>query len=705
MASYNSLEGSVTAKRQLRLRPVYVVLFSASDWESEYVPVLTQVSTDPNGTSPHQLDGAIVPALAGLHFAQRLPRSLFELADFPIPFLLDGHEFARPHDIRLMPEGAFPELLGLDADVEIPILTIAPDDVFERVASAAEACGFQMPSLRFSDLSSDSLHRTWVEMQIKFLPNSETFLPGEHVLDSPDRWTPTTLPLSRLYRQMLVDTEGVFPWRGTEGELLKTAFNMQKYVSVLGDLERADVPRAEVEEQLQVRMADIRLEPRIPLTLAFPGVAPAYTSRLIKAGDAAALQPATPENASTEESAISFIATHRTMAEDSIGLVGSDIPREMFVALAELEKHWTRVPSGKAIQRLLRRINKAAEPLWTEDIVRAIGRASSLSVLSNFPVGLLTLPGDSSPLCCRLPISYSPLLPLTRSVQSELRGPRHVDLTAGFKVLIAECVADSDPVGQLSRAGWDAVEAMYSGQGTGATIQRIDVQTVGELRAAISEVQPAILVLSAHGFSNGMVAGIVIGQEKVLAQDLGPLPPVVIMSACHVSPRGRGEVSIVDLLERQGAVAVLGTQVPVDVRRNALLMMRFFLYLNEVIAGRGNQRSVLEVWQHVQCLNAVNDIAASSPKFLSWIMSPHTTGVSVLKEFMNVRSKGGLRGGSVYEDTERLLLELADEQGMASQVRAWLTTSGYVPESLFYNFMGRPGSVWLKPPTSRVQAE
>lgn len=692
----------MNAMKQLHLRPVYVVLFSASDWESEFVPVLTQVSSDPNGTFPHQLDGAIIPALAGLHFAQRLPRSLFELADFPVPFLLDGHEFARPHDIRLMPEGAFPKHLMLNTDFEVPILTIGPDDVLERVASEAEARGFQLPSLCFSDLSSDSLQRTWAEMQALFLPNPETFLPGEHVLDCPDRWTPTTLPLSRLYRQMLEDTGGVLPWGGTEGELLKTAFATQKYVSVLGDLERADVPRGEVEEQLHARMADIRHEPRIPLTLAFPGVAPAYTRMLMKAGDAAALQPATPENDSAEESAISFIATHRSLSEDSIGLVCSDVPKEMFVALAELEKHWTRVPSGKAIKSLMRRINKAAEPLWTEDIVKAIGRASSLSVFSNFPIGLLTLPGDTSPLCCRLPISYGPLLPLTRSVQSELRPNRHVDLSDGFKVLIAECVSASDPIGQLSRAGWDAVEALYRGQGTAATIERIDVQTVGELRAAISNVQPAILVLSAHGFSNGMVAGIVIGREHVLAQDLGPLPPVVIMSACHVSPRGRGEVSIVDLLERQGAVAVLGTQVPVDVRNNALLMMRFFLYLNEVIAGRGDQRSVLEVWQHVQCLNAVNDIAASSAKFGSWIISPHTTGVSVLEEFMSVRARGGLRGGSVYEDTERLLLELAEEQGIATQVRGWMTTPGYIPESLFYNFMGRPGNVWLRQPASRT---
>ena len=57
------------------------------------------------------------------------------------------------------------------------------------------------------------------------------------------------------------------------------------------------------------------------------------------------------------------------------------------------------------------------------------------------------------------------------------------------------------------------------------------------------------------------------------------MPPVVILSACYVAPRGSGAVSITDLLLREGAVAVLGTQVPVDVYHNAVLMTRFFYYI------------------------------------------------------------------------------------------------------------------------------
>ena len=69
-----------------------------------------------------------------------------------------------------------------------------------------------------------------------------------------------------------------------------------------------------------------------------------------------------------------------------------------------------------------------------------------------------------------------------------------------------------------------------------------------------------ILVLSAHGvFQGGLQpAGLMIGDEVCLGPGLGPLPPVVILSACHVAPRGTGAVSVADMLLREGALAVLG---------------------------------------------------------------------------------------------------------------------------------------------------
>jgi Ca2+-binding EF-hand superfamily protein len=86
---------------------------------------------------------------------------------------------------------------------------------------------------------------------------------------------------------------------------------------------------------------------------------------------------------------------------------------------------------------------------------------------------------------------------------------------------------------------------------------------------------PDFLIISAHGAFNGNSAGLVIGDEVCLQLGLDNAPPVVMLSACHVAPRGAGAVSITDLLLREGVLTVLGAQIPVRVDRNAMIMARF----------------------------------------------------------------------------------------------------------------------------------
>ena len=185
--------------------------------------------------------------------------------------------------------------------------------------------------------------------------------------------------------------------------------------------------------------------------------------------------------------------------------------------------------------------------------------------------------------------------------------------------------------------------------------------------------------------------------SSVLALGLGPLPPVVILSACHVAPRGAGAVTVADLLLREGAVAVLGTQVPVDVAHNAILMGRLFVYVTEVMAQREEHATLLEVWHRVQTSNAINDILNGSNSLHSWGRSMAASGRPVLVEFMSVRSTGQLQMGHIYKDTERVLGAIADDQGEGERVRNWFRSPGYVPESLFYLFIGRPEHIYLRP--------
>ena len=70
---------------------------------------------------------------------------------------------------------------------------------------------------------------------------------------------------------------------------------------------------------------------------------------------------------------------------------------------------------------------------------------------------------------------------------------------------------------------------------------------------------------------------------------------------------------------------------------------------------------------------------------------------SVLEEFMSVRSPGRLRPGHIYADTERILGEIAEDNGVGERVRNWFQHPGYVPESLFYVFAGSPDRIYLRP--------
>jgi hypothetical protein len=56
------------------------------------------------------------------------------------------------------------------------------------------------------------------------------------------------------------------------------------------------------------------------------------------------------------------------------------------------------------------------------------------------------------------------------------------------------------------------------------------------------------------------------------------------------------------MLLREGAIEVLGTQIPVNVAHNAILMARFSVYISEVLARREQHPTLLDVWHRVLSL-------------------------------------------------------------------------------------------------------
>ncbi|MDQ0679697.1 hypothetical protein QFZ30_003079 [Arthrobacter pascens] len=700
---------------------LYVVAFSSEDdSDAAYSPITTDWEQSGEGsTRPQLLSREIVPALPALWYCLHLPKSPHDVVDIRIKYLPWLQKAAFAHNVLLVPMGLVRRsVMGIPNEWSRTLL-IGPDDERAELDRLGRDLGFGLPVAVFSELSTMSLRTHWkaiAEIHAGPVPAGlrETDIEPVRALDTAG----IELPTRRLLRQ-LGNKNMELP---TDPEsMVLEAWRIQAFVSALARLDSENCTAAEAGDRLSSEWEAAAQRLRRPLTIGLPGVSPKQrrlyqvqhedtpTPVVTPGGPSISAWPERYEVASDSEiesSAIALLVAHQAVADDSIGMMMPAVPPKAFTALAALEQHCSdlakRGQSARppAVRKLLKQLNKAMLPVWEAPLANNLVRSSALTVIGSFPIGLSSPPGSSDALSCLMPVSYRPLLPLTRSVPNGLLPRRDAQLGEGFKVLVAECILAEDPVGQASRRAWGAVSAMFSRDDPRSSMTYQVTLSVDDLRSAIAEHTPDVLVISAHGFSNPAqnVAGIQVGKELSLGIDLGPLPPLVILSACHVAPRGTGAVTVADLLLREGAIAVLGTLVPVNVLHNAVLMQRLLVYMTEVLAGREDHRSVREVWHRVQTSNAVHDVTSGHPMFEKWFMTrPPAGGPSPHEIFKLGGSAKRLRRGNVYGDTEARLLEIADGFGDKDRVTNWLKND-YVPESAFYCLIGDPDRIHLQQP-------
>jgi hypothetical protein len=707
-----------------RTHPLYAVIFSSSqNINDPFSPIMVGQRPDPiiddqaYVTVPHGLSREMATALPGLWYSLHLPNTFFQLMDLPYSFVKHTQVLALDHQFFFAPVQIFDAAYMPGSPLPVtPVLALCPDDLLDEVRPKAQELGFLLPAASFSELSSLSLKAHWqairnaISFDVPYLG---------HELDLTRRLdlSATSLPARWLARQVRHDPKEKVSRQVTE--MIDLAQLNQAYLSLYARLEREgteSVPETAVSDLVATEYARLR----VPVTIGLPGVATAYSRQVFSPSVRSRVEPisatdhhdiwssdmSSRPDVLVERSTIELITAHHAIARTGTGLMLESVPPAAFVALAELERHFTMGPNGPGVARLLDRLNEAAAPIWTEPFIEAIAGAGTLHVFSNFPIGLLTYPGDTSPLATRLPISYQPLNPLSRIMQSELTYTAPVNLSSGYRILVAECIPAEDPVGTISRVAWKSAKEFVTAGGYPITFDVEECSSIAQLNEAL-DTGPDILVISAHGTfrREANLAGLLIGTEFCLGPELGEVPPVVILSACHVAPRGLGPVSIADLLLRQGALAVLGTQVPVDVMRNALMMARLFLYLAETLVRRESFSTLLDAWHFIQMTNPVYDIIRGSKALSDWGQTHVTDGNSVLGEFLDVRSKGQLHRGNVYLDTERVLGQIADGQGVGDKVRNWFRRPGYLPETLFYVMAGKPERIYLREPAMTVDSE
>jgi hypothetical protein len=493
--------------------------------------------------------------------------------------------------------------------------------------------------------------------------------------------------------------EETLPVDLTKAAVMRYSSHCQILLSATARLENEGVAPAEAEAIFPEAITAETRNHRCPVALLLPGASPATATRRVMRRLLANKVEAGVMT-QVEENALDFLVAHRAAARVGVSITAAPVSDHSFSMLAQLERMFqAHEVSPKKVRRQLAHLSQAIVNGFTHEELATLLHASSITSFSEFPIGLVTIQPDTSPLCCRTPIAYRPIVPLTRALQFELHPAPLFYLRDSISVICLECIPPDDVVGQLSRVGWKEALREFPSSAH-RTFDYVEVDSIENLRRALRARKYDIAVISAHGVYDRRSnrTGFRVGQRDIVLEDeLGTVPPLVCLAACQVAPRGSGSVNISDLLFRQGAMGVLGTLVPVDVRRNSHLMFRFFVYIAETLAGRTPLRSIDQVWHFAASSNAVLDVAYGSRRATN-LMFETRNGITGIKEFMMRRSVGRLRQGNIYADTEAVLTEMAADRGQGEAFKAWLNNQGYIPESIFYVFLGWPERFVLRDP-------
>lgn len=144
----------------------------------------------------------------------------------------------------------------------------------------------------------------------------------------------------------------------------------------------------------------------------------------------------------------------------------------------------------------------------------------------------------------------------------------------------------------------------------------------------------------------------------------------------------------------------MGTLFPINVVHSTYVFRRIMLYTIESILGQEPFTTFVEVVRHALASHALLDAISGAKWAQEWAFSSGPNGQPPPQvEFMMSRSRGRLRSNHVFQDTEAILLEIAQDHGerVFSRLKHYFSTPSYKPESLFYVLVGAPEKIVLQP--------
>lgn len=678
----------------------YVVLFKSDHKEEKiYTPIIqmSDVDIEMNEDTMHLWDNDLNSIIPAIWYVMHLPRNAFDTISCDIDLIL--HSYDEPHNIIPIPystdiRGQLEYLINF---IIKPTVIICEDEIYHDIKEQFKALNCILGIVRTSELNSLLLHKHWNELSIKFHEaNKDTEM---CIIDKTFRLTSAAerkiiplIPLANQFgytKQLISEIKELTIDNNYNKYALAMHYRVLKLCKILSEKSE------EFSESIIKVIDESPLFNKIPLVITFPGTMRSQKNKYKRA-------ESLPD---CEKEIIEILGIHRATAKKAVYLELGNVPNDMFVQLAKLEEHCKTAKkiNNFFIWKVLKEIGKELTVALGDNSFDIIEQISQITVFSDFPIGLAILPKCSAPLCCIKPISYRPLTPLTRAFQCEMTKINQVYLGKKMKVIIAECIEKNDRIRKICDGLTETIKKI-SHKEKNIDVVTYDVTSVPEFKDMLNKNPDAdILLISAHGTYDidSNMAGLVVGKEMWMMNDNDiHLPPVVLLSACHVMPRGHGVVAVGDLALRAGAIAVLGTFIPVDVNRNATLIVRLFTEIIEVRKGWSNMRTLDEIWCHIVCTNPIHEIISSMTGGVSklelWANTRRNDGSLPQEDFKMKDSVGRLRCTHAYEDTVNILREIAYRDGIGEYYDSYINSQGYFPESVFYQLVGRPENIFFR---------
>lgn len=693
---------------------IYVVIFHQKISGEEYDPIVFRKQLTPalRNNCVHLLDPDMVPILPILEYIMQLPRFDLDLMD--LDEVIIDKAWDEPHQIMIIPDS----LKDIDCNVWNKILgcansIFATDDVDILGIDLKPEFGIH----RCSELGQNLLSKQWIQAlaffqadienkDIKILDYKPVFLSGKYLSMLPllflmRQYGELDQILFDLYRKSDMEIEGF-----CNRVLWNLKLKQKTLVKLNEEIEQHYSNYDMSEDSLEVLLKgnyDLAYENtknncHLNVVVTFPGI----SKRQRKLSAVASYLPI------EEKQAIRIMGLHRAIATNSafieLPLVSDTLYQDVDNIEQELKKsEWTNNPY---IWRMLRKIGKELKKQLTDEQEALLLQAPSVTVFSEFPLGLAILPGQQVPLSVSRCVYYEPITPLSRQITFELNEAGQLFLNRNCRILFVECIPD-DLDNKSDHIIHNASEELFkkikeSAEGCpNTTLYHEEAYTVNDLKRILGRYPKGtleILIISAHGFyaENNNFAGLCIGKEKWMANDNDfQVPPIVLLSACHVSPRGRNVVNAADLLIRAGARVIISTLIPVNVFRNLLIYTRLFVYIFEAIKGSKQYITLANAWTGVMASNAVNEIIESSSALKKWYFEKGANGIERIFEFTQRRCLGRLQINSIYQDTIAILKEMLKEDGMEGKFDSILDKENYFPESFFYQMIGLPETIFI----------